>query len=64
MRFVAQDCGDFMRFAFLVVFVSLTVVIGSARAERVRTVIPRVTVNYLSLPPAAKTVSAWRTEPD
>ena len=36
----------------LFVFLCLTLIVGTASAERVRTVIPRATVNYLSLPVA------------
>jgi ABC-type nitrate/sulfonate/bicarbonate transport system substrate-binding protein len=36
----------------LLVFLCLTLIVGNASAERVRTVIPRATVNYLSLPVA------------
>jgi NitT/TauT family transport system substrate-binding protein len=36
----------------LIVVLCLTLIVGTASAERVRTVIPRATVNYLSLPVA------------
>lgn len=41
-----------MVITYLLVFLCLTLIVGTASAERVRTVIPRATVNYLSLPVA------------
>src|SRR5438093_11870579 len=50
MRSAARECGRRMIATRLCLFMLVTLGAATASAERVRTVIPRATINYLSLP--------------